>query len=326
MRTLLTTAFWLIAFTAVADDPRSALNIDKSRITVSGISSGAAMAHQLHIAYSDVFSGAAIFSGVPYYCAEKSLMTALKRCTENNTAALPVGQFAAKIREDFKAGLLANPENLADDRVFLFHGTLDTKVSPLVHNATATLYADFIDDGQIRQVNEVAAGHVFPATDADHNCTELVPPFVGDCDYDGAGELLSFLYPDRVTPGSGVETELTESTVPGAGDADLMETGYLFVPPACKADGQACPLHLVLHGCAQSAETIGTDFIKQSGYLPWAEANQVVLAFPQVEKSLVAPINPHGCWDWWGYTGDDYANRNGKQMTSLVEWLKAIGG
>lgn len=251
-------------------------------------------------------------------------MTALKRCTENKDEALPVDQLTEKITQDFAAGLLADPENLADDRVYLFHGTLDTKVSSLVHDATATLYTDFIDAGQIRQVNEIAAGHVFPAMEADHNCTELVPPFVGDCDYDGAGELLSWLYPDLTTPGSAVETELSESTVPGASDADLMETAYLFVPPACEAGGQSCPLHLVLHGCAQSAETIGTDFIKQSGYLPWAEANHIVLAFPQVEKSLIAPINPHGCWDWWGYTGDDYANRNGKQMMALSKWIEAI--
>lgn len=324
MRTLLITAIWIFAVTAFADDSTPSLNIDKNRITVSGISSGAAMAHQLHIAYSDVFSGAAILSGVPYYCAENSLMTALKRCTENKSVAPPVDQLADKIRQEFAAGLVADPENLKDDRVYLFHGTLDTKVSALVHDATTTLYTNFIDDGQIRQVNEVAAGHVFPAMDAEHNCTELVPPFVGDCDYDGAGELLSWLYPDLTTPGSAVETELSESSVAGASDADLMETAYLFVPPACEAGGQSCPLHLVLHGCAMSAETIGTDFIKQSGYLPWAEANHIVLAFPQVEKSLVAPINPHGCWDWWGYTGDDYANRNGKQMMALSKWIEVL--
>ncbi len=82
-----------------------------------------------------------------------------------------------------------------------------------------------------------------------------------------------------------------------------METAYLFVPPACAGGGESCALHLVLHGCAQSAETVGTDFIEQSGYLPWAETNHIVLAFPQVEKSLVHRLNPHGCWDWWGYTG-----------------------
>jgi hypothetical protein len=324
MRTLATTILCFFAVTAMAEASSPAVKIDKSRVTVSGISSGAAMAHQLHIAYSDIFSGAAIFSGVPYYCAENSLMTALKRCTENTDQALPVEQFIAKIREGGEAGLLADPANLADDRVYLFHGSLDTKVSSLVHDATAKVYAGFIEPGRMRAVSDVAAGHVFPAMQAEHNCTELVPPFVGDCDFDGAGELLSFLYPDLVTPQAAAETGLLEAEIPGADDAYLMETGYLFVPPACNGAGEPCALHLVLHGCAQSSETIGTDFIAGSGYLPWAEANDIVLAFPQVRKSLVAPINPHGCWDWWGYTGDDYANRNGKQMAALAGWIESI--
>ena len=54
------------------------LNIDPDRVTVSGISSGAHMATQLHIAYSDLFSGAAILSGGPYNCAGNSLMTAMQ--------------------------------------------------------------------------------------------------------------------------------------------------------------------------------------------------------------------------------------------------------
>ena len=108
-----------------------------------------------------------------------------------------------------------------------------------------------------------------------------------------------------------------EVDLPGAGDADLMETAYLFVPPACEDGANACGLHLVLHGCAQSAEVVGTDFIEQSGYLPWAEANGIVLAFPQVEKSLMAPMNPHGCWDWWGYTGLDYLGKDAPQISAL---------
>jgi poly(3-hydroxybutyrate) depolymerase len=95
-------------------------------------------------------------------------------------------------------------------------------------------------------------------------------------------------------------------------------------PPGCSAGAKACALHLVLHGCAQSVESVGTDFIELSGYLPWAGANDILLAFPQVEKSLVAPLNPHGCWDWWGYTGDDYAIRSGKQMKVLVDWIGSL--
>ena len=42
---------------ALSDLPK--LNIDRARITTSGVSSGAFMALQLHIAHSNLFSGAA---------------------------------------------------------------------------------------------------------------------------------------------------------------------------------------------------------------------------------------------------------------------------
>lgn len=325
MRYLLLTTL-LITGCAVAEDPDPALalNIDKSRVTTSGISAGAYMAHQLHIAYSDLFSGAGIVSGGPYNCADNSLTTAMSRCMGNTDNPLPVADFAAEIRANAEAGKLANPDNLADDRVWLFHGTNDTTISAQVHDATAALYAEFIPSGQIQQVNDVPSEHIFPAKDHGNACNEMLPPFVGDCDYDAAGILLQHLYPGLTAPEDEVETTLLEVSLPGTAEANLMETAYLFIPPACTGGDTSCALHLVLHGCAMSAEVLGTDFITQTGYLPWAEANDIVLAFPQVEKSLMAPLNPHGCWDWWGYTGDDYATRSGKQMVVLVGWIDGL--
>ncbi|MBT8064841.1 MAG: PHB depolymerase family esterase, partial [Gammaproteobacteria bacterium] len=75
MKKLIFTAL-LVAVTANAGETPG-LNIDQSRVTVSGISAGAHMAHQLHIAYSDRFSGAGIISGGPYSCADNSLLTAM---------------------------------------------------------------------------------------------------------------------------------------------------------------------------------------------------------------------------------------------------------
>jgi poly(3-hydroxybutyrate) depolymerase len=324
MRYLLPILF-LVSSAAFAGDVPT-LNIDKSRVTASGISAGAHMAHQLHIAYSDLFSGAGIVSGGPFGCADNSLLTAMNRCMMNTDEPLPVAQFAADIRAAAAEGKLADTANLSDDRVWLFHGTEDTKISAQVNAAAAALYAEFVPADQIHQVDDIPAGHVFPARGRGNGCTEMVPPYVGDCGYDAAGELLRQLYPGLAEPGTGSEAGLLEVTLPGADEADLMATAYLFVPPACTGDGQSCALHLVLHGCAQSAETVGTDFIEQSGYLPWAETNHIVLAFPQVEKSLVAPLNPHGCWDWWGYTGADYLWRDGRQMKVIADWIRSLAG
>ncbi len=52
-----------------------------SQLSVSGISAGGFVAVQYHVAFSSEVSGAAIFAGGPYYCAQGSEITALTACT-----------------------------------------------------------------------------------------------------------------------------------------------------------------------------------------------------------------------------------------------------
>ena len=323
MRKLLFAALLLPMTTGAAEAPMT-LNIDAERITVSGISSGAHMAHQLHISYSDIFSGAALLSGGPFGCADDSLLTAMSRCMEKTEDPIPIAELLAEIDAAEKQGKVADTANLANDRVWMFHGTKDTTIAEQVHDSTVEIYAAYMPLDQVMRVNDVPAGHFFPAKGSGHGCEEMVAPFVGDCDFDAAGQLLSYLYPGLDSPGDENLGELQAVELPGADDADLLEQAYLYVPEGCRDGSQACALHLVLHGCAQSAETVGTGFIEQSGYLPWAEANGIVLAFPQVAKSLVAPINPYGCWDWWGYACGEYLWRDGEQMSVLTDWLKNL--
>ena len=322
MRSLFLACLVLVVPAFAGDAP--SLAIDPERVTVSGISSGGHMATQLHIAYSDLFSGVAILSGGPFNCAGNSLVTALKLCTTNTEDPLPIADLVSGIRAAAEAGDIADPKNLRDDRVWLFRGNQDSKVSALVHWAAADLYAEFVPVDQIRRVDSIDADHVFPVKGRGKDCHEVVPPYVGDCDYDGAGDLLSFLYPGLAEPKSEQVGDVLGVKLPGADDADLMEMAYLYIPSACEDGAQSCALHLVLHGCAQSTEVVGNDFIEMSGYLPWAETNGIVLAFPQVQKSVVAPMNPHGCWDWWGYTDEDYAWRTGAQQTVVVNWIRSL--
>jgi poly(3-hydroxybutyrate) depolymerase len=65
----------------------------------------------------------------------------------------------------------------------------------------------------------------------------------------------------------------------------------------------------------QGAEFIEDRFATQSGFNEWGESNNLVIVYPQVEKSL---FNPKGCWDWWGYTDDDYDLRAGKQVAGVL--------
>ena len=52
-------------------------DIDASRITVSGVSSGAYMAGQLHVAHSAAISGAGLIAGGPYWCASGAMQKGL---------------------------------------------------------------------------------------------------------------------------------------------------------------------------------------------------------------------------------------------------------
>ena len=320
MKYLFSLLLLLAASPLHADEPPR-LGIDPDRITVSGLSAGAQMAHQLHIAWSDVFSGAALIAGGPFGCAAGSVATAFARCMGAPGGGLPLDEFTGLIRSGAEDGRLASPSGLADDRVWLFHGSLDQTVARGVSDALAALYGEFVPAANIRYVNDIPAAHHFPANGRGHGCEASQPPFVGDCGYDAAGELLGHLYPGLEPPAEQRLDSLVKVELPGAAEAGLAEAAYLFVPEACAAEGGSCRLHLVLHGCAQAVSQVGTAFIEQSGYIGWAAANDIVLAFPQVAPG---PANPYACWDWWGYTDEAYLWRSAPQMRVLVEWLQSL--
>ena len=67
----------------------------------------------------------------------------------------------------------------------------------------------------------------------------------------------------------------------------MAPTGYAYIPKNC--DTGRCPVHIALHGCEQSEEFIGTRFVQYTGYNPVAEANDVIILYPQTIKSEKNP-------------------------------------
>jgi poly(3-hydroxybutyrate) depolymerase len=59
-------------------------------------------------------------------------------------------------------------------------------------------------------------------------------------------------------------------------------------------------------------------FARDAGYNEWAESNRLLVLYPQVASSKVAPMNPLGCWDWWGYTDENYATQTGLQIAAVM--------
>jgi len=64
--------------------------------------------------------------------------------------------------------------------------------------------------------------------------------------------------------------------------------------------------------------------VRGAGFNEWAETNGLVVLYPQSKSSRVAPMNPLGCWDWWGYTGEGYATRDGAQIKAVAAMVDRL--
>lgn len=292
---------------------------EAGRVTVSGISSGGHAAVQMHVALSGTISGAGVIAGGPYHCAEGNLLQALGPCISGE--GLDVGPLVEATRAAAIAGKIDQVESLSDDRVWLFHGKADSIVKSAVVEALRDFYAAFLPEPAITLVDNIPVTHGWPTVDKGIACGEMGADYINACDYDAAGFMLQYLYGPLSPPVPAVEASLKELdqasiAVDGASFAD---TGYAYVPETCAQRTGECRLHVAFHGCRQGKEFIEDRFARMSGLNEWAESNDIIVLYPQVTKSL---SNPQGCWDWWGYTGADYDQQSGKQVTGIAALIK----
>jgi pimeloyl-ACP methyl ester carboxylesterase len=302
-----------------------ALAIDPARVTVSGLSSGAYMAQQVHLAYSDRLAGAALLAGGPYGCAGGDLERALKNCMAPPEPGPDVAGLASMVRERAAAGALAPLAGLAGDKVWVFRGAKDALVGASVTRASAALYDALAAGASVSTDFERPIAHLFPTIDRGVTCDTAAAPYIGACGFDAAGAIFSTLY-GTAAPAANATGEVLrfdqQALVAEGTSAQLAATGFVYVPAACR--GARCGLHIAFHGCEQNAAKIERAFVDDAGYQRWADAAGVVLVFPQTEASLM-PLNPKACWDWWGYTGKDYDTRSGAQIRFVGNLLDALG-
>ncbi|MDT0593970.1 hypothetical protein [Glaciecola petra] len=64
-------------------------------------------------------------------------------------------------------------------------------------------------------------------------------------------------------------------------------------------------------------DTVGDKYATMTGLNEWAANNNMIVMYPQIRKSAMFPMNPQACWDWWGYTDKNYANKDGKQIKAI---------
>jgi predicted esterase len=296
-------------------------NMKLHSVTVSGISSGAFQAVQLQVALSEKIRGAASVAGGIYGCAEgqagKALQCMMMPGNINSETLI------AKAKESAEQKLIDPLSALATARIYLFQSKADKVVKPEAETKLKEFFSAFTAEANLREEFSEEAAHGFLTLDYGNACDKQGLPWIQNCARDGAGEILGHLYgalkaPSAKAGGQLMPFDQTAYTTP---EAEMLPEGRIYVPSAC-AGGGSCRLHIALHGCQMSTNYVQEQFVEKAGYNRWADTNNIVVLYPQVDKG---GKNPNGCWDWFGYTGADYAQKSGKQIQAITKMMEALG-
>lgn len=319
-----------------------ALSAALDETSVSGLSAGAYMAGQFEIAHSRDVVGAGIVAGGPYGCSESlfadvipgpgtallNLTKAINGCMLNALQAFGVPnpkQLADRAGRLAEAGRIDPVANVKGDRVYLFTGQDDHTVVPAIVEAARRFYeAIGVPEAQIKLVSNPTAGHGFVTDDKGRACDYSGKPYIVDCDYDQAGAILAQIYgplaPRSAEPAGEFLLFDQRPFTHELSNHGLSDNGIAYVPPACR-EARGCRVHIAFHGCGQNRTFVGDAFARDTGFARWADANRLVILFPQ---TATTPLNPQGCWDWWGYTGPGYLTRNAPQIIAVRRMLEHL--
>ncbi|WP_254503963.1 extracellular catalytic domain type 2 short-chain-length polyhydroxyalkanoate depolymerase [Duganella vulcania] len=314
-------------------------NMTATQVTVSGLSSGAYMAVQFEVAFSQTVQGAGVIAGGPYFCSQGSVLIATTSCSCTSELfpcrARPGGTRIAELIAftDWFAGAggIDPPAALAGHHIWMFSGSADTVVPQPVMNDLYFYYRHYVDADHISYTRNLPAEHAMPTDQYGNSCATLGTPYINNCGYDAAGELLRWIY-GPLTPrnngtlgGRFIAFDQSEF-LPLPGWHGMAETGYVYVPKACDANsGAGCRLHVAFHGCQQDLDDIGTTFVERAGYNAWADSNKIVVLYPQA-SAIYPYTNPKACWDWFAYDDARYAQKSGNQMAAVKRMVDRLTG
>jgi poly(3-hydroxybutyrate) depolymerase len=304
-------------------------NIDRSKTTVSGISSGGVMATQYHFAHSSQVHGAGVFATVPYMCGFGGVSAATLCMTTPNLVNVPF--LISEANALANQGYIENPSNVAGDPVYIYHGSRDSVVLPGSGPNVREVYQHF--GARIVTKFDIASDHAQPTNNYGSACGSSAEDtaWISNCNYQGAYEMLNHLYggslqrPDGNTVANGDFILFSQAEFFNfAPSLSSMDTaGYVYIPTDCRDKTTPCALHIAFHGCVQNRAAVGDVYARRAGYLEVAELNNIVVLFPQTIASTLLG-NPNGCWDWWGYLNNLYSAKEGNQVLATYRMMNRI--
>jgi hypothetical protein len=261
--------------------------------------------------------------------------------------SIDLPRLQALANEAFQSGRIDPKSGLCGDRVFLIAGGKDDTVPGNVTKATKELYDWLLSTcnggapvkPSLSDVAIIEMPHTMPVDGlvAGRNCVSGAP-YIADCDFSGGEHILKFLYPAKAAAAQANRLASPDNLfrfnqygIIGAFQPKWLmhQFGYIYVPEPCQ-HGMTCSLHVAFHGCHQNEDQINDGsnnpsrndlFAKDAGYNQFAERNNLVVLYPQVENT---GVNPAGCWDWWGYNGPDFYQKGAGQIQNVWKIVQAV--
>lgn len=318
--------------------------IDTGKTSVSGLSSGAFMAMQFHVAFSSMLVGAGIIAGRPFYCSGSSstmlfLEAAMTICANPSPGLAPDPDALLRRAKTFaQLGEIDNLDHLKSAKVYLFSGKVDTTVSTKVVDQTAEFYKlAGVPEQNIKYVNNIDAGHSIITNNRQNNPWQVTnAPYINDCHFMQSQDILRFIYGELHPPSLQLSGKLLTfnqkkffRSFVDSYFSSMSDEAYLYVPKS--SETETCKVHIVFHGCEQGASKIGNLFYSTTGYNELADTNHIIVLYPQVESSsgFFSPYNPKGCWDFWGYSSwnmfaPNFYTKKASQMSAVKAMLDQL--
>nr|WP_294523713.1 PHB depolymerase family esterase [uncultured Rhodopila sp.] len=324
--------------------PLTAYNAASAESSISGISSGAYMSVQFATAWSSVIKGVGAIAGGPFGCSGGWSSTALSTCMGGAPKA-DLNALSSLIDTLGNSGAIDDAANIPNQQVYLFNGYNDKIVMRPVSNWLDTIYTARLGNAQSGNLfyqTAIGAGHSQVTLNYGGKCSANGGTYFDDCGYDQAGVILQHIYGALATPNRGklggafLSFSQADFTAPAApAEYSMGAKAFVYVPDDC-ANGAACRVHIALHGCKQSFDNIGDEFVQHAGYNAWADTNHIIVLYPQTTPSFLAPpigpTNPEACWDWWGYLDKDpssnprYLTKAAPQIATIKRMLDRLTG
>ncbi|MGB0732257.1 MAG: poly(3-hydroxybutyrate) depolymerase, partial [Pontibacterium sp.] len=229
-------------------------------------------------------------------------------------------------------GYIDDTANVLDDKIYLFSGQSDETVQTGVVTTAVDFYKKLgVDETRIFYNKSVDAGHAFITDDnADTPCDETKAPYINYCNINQSYRILNRIYgslndPAPQTTGKLItfdQSEFFNSLL--YPNVSMDDKAYVYVPEACESE--QCRVHVAMHGCEQGTQSLGLEYVTETGYNNVADTNNIIVLYPQAKKSA---LNPKGCWDFWGYSNNNlppftYFTKSAPQMAAIKAMIDRV--